>query len=154
MEGNAAMKTSLLIAFGITLAALANAAAPRPAHALTMAECSAKYKAAKSAGTLNGMKWNDFRKAQCGAEASAAPAAAPAPAAAAPAPAAAPAAPAASAPAAGQKPVSAGRQAMIARERACGADWKEAKAAGKIPAGQKWPQYWSECNKRKKAQGM
>ncbi len=148
------MKTSLLIAFGITLAALANAAAPRPAHALTMAECSAKYKAAKSAGTLNGMKWNDFRKAQCGAEASAAPAAAPAPAAAAPAPAAAPAAPAASAPAAGQKPVSAGRQAMIARERACGADWKEAKAAGKIPAGQKWPQYWSECNKRKKAQGM
>ena len=146
------MKTSLLIAFGITLAALANAATPRPAHALTMAECSAKYKAAKSAGTLNGMKWNDFRKAQCGADASAAPAAAPA--AAAPAPAAAPAAPAASAPAAGQKPVSAGRQAMIARERACGADWKEAKAAGKIPAGQKWPQYWSECNKRKKAQGM
>src|SRR5579863_10197404 len=102
MEGNAAMKTSLLIAFGITLAALANAAAPRPAHALTMAECSAKYKAAKSGGTLNGMKWNDFRKAQCGAEASAAPAAAPAPAATAPAPAAAPAAPAASAPAAGQ----------------------------------------------------
>ncbi len=146
------MKTSLLIAFGITLAALATAAAPRPAHALTMAECSAKYKAAKSAGTLNGMKWNDFRKAQCGAEASAAPAAAPA--AAAPAPAPTPAAPAASAPAAGQKPVSAGRQAMITRERACGAEWKEAKAAGKIPAGQKWPQYWSECNKRKKAQGM
>jgi hypothetical protein len=38
------------------------------AHALSMAECSAKYKAAKAAGTLNGMKWNDFRKAQCGAE--------------------------------------------------------------------------------------
>jgi len=50
------------------------------AHALTMAECSAKYKAAKDANTLNGMKWNDFRKANCGAEASAAPAAAPAPA--------------------------------------------------------------------------
>ena len=41
------------------------------AHALSMAECSAKYKAAKAAGTLNGMKWNDFRKAQCGAEATA-----------------------------------------------------------------------------------
>jgi hypothetical protein len=39
------------------------------AHALSMAECSAKYKAAKAAGTLNGMKWNDFRKAQCAAEA-------------------------------------------------------------------------------------
>jgi hypothetical protein len=156
MEGNATMKTGLLIASGIVLAALANAALPRPAHALTMSECSAKYKAAKSAGTLNGMKWNDFRKAQCGSEASAAPAAAPAPA---PAPAAAAPAPAAPAPAAtaaapGKKPVSAGRQAMVARERACGADWKAAKAAGKIPAGQKWPQYWSECNKRKKAEGM
>lgn len=37
---------------------------------LTMAECSAKYQAAKSGGTLNGMKWNDFRKAECGAGAS------------------------------------------------------------------------------------
>ena len=43
------------------------------AYALTMTECSAKYKAAKEAGTLNGMKWNDFRKAECGADASAAP---------------------------------------------------------------------------------
>ena len=36
-----------------------------PAKALTAQECSAKYKAAKSAGTLNGQKWNDFRKAHC-----------------------------------------------------------------------------------------
>ncbi len=43
------------------------------AYALTMTECSAKYKAAKEAGTLNGMKWNDFRKAECGADASAVP---------------------------------------------------------------------------------
>ena len=43
-----------------------------------MKECSAKYQAAKAAGTLNGMKWNDFRKAECGAEA---PAATPPPAA-------------------------------------------------------------------------
>lgn len=47
-----------------------------------------------------------------------------------------------------------GRQAMIERERACGKEWRETKAAGRIPAGQKWPQYWSECNKRMKAQGM
>ena len=46
------------------------------------------------------------------------------------------------------------RQAEYARERACGQDWKADKAAGKIPAGTKWPQYWSECNKRKKAAGM
>jgi hypothetical protein len=65
-------------------------AAMAPAQALTMQECSAKYKQAKDAGTLNGQKWNDFRKAQCGADATAA------------APAAAPTAPAA--PAAEAKP--------------------------------------------------
>lgn len=47
-----------------------------------------------------------------------------------------------------------GRAAMVARERACGAEWKADKAAGKIPAGQKWPQYWHLCDERKKAQGM
>jgi hypothetical protein len=35
------------------------------AQALTMSECSAKYKDAKTAGTLNGASWNDFRKSQC-----------------------------------------------------------------------------------------
>ena len=50
-----------------------------PAQALTSQECSAKYQAAKTAGTLAGQKWNDFRKAQCGADATAAtPAVAPA----------------------------------------------------------------------------
>jgi len=53
-------------------------AAAAPAQALTMQECSAKYKAAKDGGTLNGQKWNDFRKAECGADATATPAAAPA----------------------------------------------------------------------------
>src|ERR1700730_319670 len=56
-----------------------------PASALTMKECSEKYKAAKAAG--NTAKWNDFRKAECGSDTSATPAAAPAaPPAAAPAP--------------------------------------------------------------------
>ena len=50
-----------------------------PVNALSMAECSAKYKAAKTAGTLSGMKWNDFRKAQCGSDVGAGPAAANAP---------------------------------------------------------------------------
>ena len=43
-----------------------------PASALTMAECSTKYNAAKEAGTLDGQTWNQFRKAECGSEASAA----------------------------------------------------------------------------------
>jgi hypothetical protein len=118
------------------------------AQALTMKECSAKYKEAKAAGTLNGMKWNDFRKSQCGAEATPPPAAESKPA---PAPAAEK--PAAEKPTA-EKPVSEGRKAEYARERACGKEWKADKAAGKIQAGMKWPQYWSECNKRKKAEGM
>ena len=49
-----------------------------PASALTMKECSAKYQSAKDAGTLGNIKWNDFRKAQCGADADAAAAPAPA----------------------------------------------------------------------------
>src|SRR5271166_5375565 len=74
----------------VAVSGFAALVATAPAQALTTQECSAKYQAAKSAGTLNGQKWNDFRKAQCGADATpaAAPAAAPAP-----APAPAPAAP-------------------------------------------------------------
>lgn len=63
-----------------------------PASALTMAECSTKYQAAKDAGTLGTLKWNDFRKAQCGTDTPAA--AAPAAPATAPATAAKPAKPA------------------------------------------------------------
>lgn len=42
-----------------------------PAHALTMRECSVKYKQAQSAGTLQGMGWNAFRRAECGSNAAA-----------------------------------------------------------------------------------
>jgi len=44
-----------------------------PAHALSMHECSVKYRAAQTAKTLNGMTWKDFRKAKCGPGAAAAP---------------------------------------------------------------------------------
>jgi hypothetical protein len=72
-------KVSLLCA--VAVSGFAMFAAAQPAQALTTQECSAKYQAAKTAGTLNGQKWNDFRKAQCGADATAAtPTAAPAPA--------------------------------------------------------------------------
>jgi hypothetical protein len=39
---------------------------PTSALALTLKECSAKYKAAQSAGTLQGKTWNQFRKDECG----------------------------------------------------------------------------------------
>jgi hypothetical protein len=61
----------------IAMSGLAALAMTSQANALTAQECSAKYQAAKTAGTLGGQKWNDFRKAQCGADAAAAPAAGP-----------------------------------------------------------------------------
>ena len=41
--------------------------------------------------------------------------------------------------------------AMRERQKKCGAEWKEAKAAGKVEKGTTWPKYWSACNKRLKA---
>ena len=58
------------------LSSLVALAITSQASALTAQECSAKYQAAKAAGTLGDQKWNDFRKAQCGADATPAPAAA------------------------------------------------------------------------------
>jgi hypothetical protein len=71
-------RAKLLCAAAVT--GFAAFAATAPANALSNTECSAKYQAAKKDGTLGSMKWNDFRKAQCGADATpaAAPAAAPA----------------------------------------------------------------------------
>ena len=146
-----------------------------PAQALTAQECSAKYQAAKTAGTLGGQKWNDFRKAQCGADATAAPAAA-APAAAAPAPAAEPkeaakkaskkeaketakeaAAPAApSGPAvypSAVDPKYSKETAGKARMHTC-VDQYNANKSGNANGGLKWIQkgggYYSECSKKLK----
>jgi hypothetical protein len=127
------------------------------AHALTMAECSAKYKDAKANNTLNGMKWNDFRKAQCGSDA-AAPAAAPATAS---APAAAPAPKPAAAPVAtGNAVFPSAVDAKYSKESAGKArmatclDQYHANKANNGNGGLKWIQkgggYYSECNKRLK----
>jgi len=56
-------------------------------------------------------------------------------------------------PAAAPKPASGGQQAMRERQKKCGAEWKEAKAAGKVEKGMSWPKYWSACDKRLKAGG-
>jgi protein-disulfide isomerase len=137
------MKSALLIASGILLAAFAPAVLSAPAQAKTMKECAAQWQEMKAAGQTGGMKYRDFTKQCMSGEGPASAAPPPQPEAAAPPPAAAPTA----------KP-SGGRAAMVARLRACGAEWKTAKAEGNIPAGQKWPQFWSACNKRKKAEGM
>jgi hypothetical protein len=142
------------------------------AHALSMADCSAKYKAAKAANTLNGMKWNDFRKANCGTDASAAPAAA-APAAAAPAPAPATASAPAAAPAPKPAPTPAAAPAATgnavfpsavdtkyskdsagkARMETC-LDQYKANKTGNGNGGLKWIQkgggYYSQCNAKLK----
>jgi len=153
------MRTAVLIASGIFLASLAAVSAP--AQAKTMKECAAQWKEMKTANQTAGMKYRDFSK-QCMSEGGAAAPEAkpvPTPPPAAEKPAMPPAKPAATMPPPAttttteKKPMSPGRAAMIARERACGAEWKADKAAGKIAAGMKWPQYWSACDKRKKAEG-
>ena len=150
---NAQTKMLLLAVAGFaTLAAL-------PAQALSMSECSAKYKAAQKAGTLNGQKWNDFRKAQCGSEAAATPAAtpaaAPAPAQQAPKAAAAkpkadptPAATSATFPSA-VDPKYAKESAGKARMHTC-ADQYKANKASNATGGMKWSGYYSECNSKLK----
>ena len=72
------MTIQVKILCAMAVSGIAAFAAMSPAQALTTQECSAKYQAAKTAGTLAGQKWNDFRKANCGADAAAAPAATPA----------------------------------------------------------------------------
>ena len=137
------------------------AMAAMPAQALTMQECSAKYKAAKEAGTLGGQKWNDFRKAECGAEATQTAAPAASPAAAPPkeakkeaAPAAAPAAP--SGPAVfptAVDPKYSKETGGKARMHTC-VDQYNANKTTNANGGLKWIQkgggYYSECNKRLK----
>jgi hypothetical protein len=62
------------IALGAGALAIGLWALPSPSvQALTLKECSEKYRAAQAAGAKD-LKWNDFRKAQCGATATAAPA--------------------------------------------------------------------------------
>jgi hypothetical protein len=132
-----------------------------------MQNCSAEWKAMKAAGTVPaGMAWKDFVAAKCVVDASATPA-----------PAVKPAKKKATQVVATQdptpadpavvadtgdvktvdkngKPFTPGQLAAHARARACGQEWRAAKAAGQIQLGQKWPQFWSECNTRMKTAGQ
>jgi hypothetical protein len=154
----------------VLIGAAALVVMPTATEALTTKECSAKYQAAKAAGTLQGMKWNDFRRTQCAEDS----AATTAPAAPAPSAATRPAAPAApptastpqrrapSPPAAG--PAAAGAPVFPtavspkysnesegkARMHTC-LDQYNANKTTNSNGGLKWIQkgggYYSECNK-------
>jgi hypothetical protein len=146
----------------VAVSGLAAFAATTPSHALTMQECSAKYKAAKDAGTLNGQKWNDFRKSQCAADAAPAATTTAAPP---PAPATTTAKKEASPPM--MAPMSTGNavfpnavdpkyskeSAGKARMHTC-VDQYNANKASNGNGGMKWIEkgggYYSECNKRLK----
>lgn len=167
------MRSVLTLSIAAFIAAAAN-----PASALSSKECSTKYQAAKTAGTLNGQKWNDYRKAECSDAASpaAATTAVPNPVAPAPAPtkAAAPA-PAAikPAPTVAAKPMTApaaatgsaafpravdpkysSEAAGKARMHTCLDGYKAAKASGTL-GDMKWIEkgggYYSQCNSRLKS---
>ena len=119
---------------GLAVATLFLAA---PANALTMAECSTKYNAAKDAGTLAGATWNQFRKAQCGTDAAATTDTKPAD----------------TKKAAETKPAKAAKAAAAASDstakgltaKECSAKYQAAKAAGTLN-GMKWNDFRkSEC---------
>jgi hypothetical protein len=117
------------------------------AEALTMKECSAKYQAAKTAGTLAGQTWSEFRKTECSAGAAAAPA-----------PTTPSASPASTAGGSAVFPTAvspkySNESAGKARLHTC-LDQYKANQAGNANGGLKWIQkgggYYSECNKHLK----
>ena len=167
---------STAVGAGLLALALPNAAS---AQALSVQECSVKYQAAKTAGTLGGQTWGAFRSTQCAAAAPTpvavpAPAPAPAPAAppkpvvAAPKPVPVPAPVPAPAPVAGSPVLPTAISAAHAsekpgkgRENTCLDQYKANKAvvgANSVDAnaGLKWIQkgggYYSVCNKRLKGE--
>jgi hypothetical protein len=144
------MKTRLLIASGVFLAAVAALSAP--ASAKTMKECAAQWQEMKAANQTNGMKYREFSK-QCMSEgAPAAEAPPPAkPEAAAPPPAAAPRGNAVFPSAVSSKYSS--ESAGKARMHTCLDQYRANKESGGN-GGLRWIQkgggYYSECNKRLK----
>jgi hypothetical protein len=143
-----AMKPRLLLS-GLLLLGFA-AAAPLPAHAQQsrLKACAEEWRGLKAANQTAGKTYRAFSK-ECLSRASAG-------------------APSTEAPKAGGKrkaakddatttqagaPAKSGRQAAAERRRACGAEWKAEKEAGKVVAGMTWPKFYSACNQRRKAQG-
>ncbi|HVW57103.1 MAG TPA: hypothetical protein VHC00_15585 [Rhizobiaceae bacterium] len=109
--------------------------------------CTAQYKSAKAGGTLAGKTRKQFM-ADCKAGGGSAEESAPAPE---PKSASSSNYKAATVDKNG-KPLTASQIAFRKRIHECSVEWHQAKDAGKLKAGQKWPQFWSACNKRLKGQ--
>jgi hypothetical protein len=127
-------------------------AAPAQAQALSAKECRAKFQAARTAGTLAGKKYADFRKTECGATAATGTPTTPA---------AAPTTPAAAPVATGNvvypkalDPKYAKESAGRGRMHTCRDQYRANKATN-ANGGLRWIMkgggYYSECNKRLKA---
>jgi hypothetical protein len=123
-----------------------------PSHAATMKECAAQWQDAKKNNATGGKSYRDFSKDCMAGGASDAKATDEKPATGTSASTESKTAGEKSAEKSTSK-MSPGRQAMVERERACGAEWKADKAAGKIEKDMTWPKYWSACNARKKGSG-
>lgn len=168
---SAAMKTDTSAGASSTMAAPAAAdmttskkstkqaaAATTTGHQTTQQICSAQYQAAKTAGTLNGQKWSDFLSS-CSAsiksdkeDASAVPPEPPATASTTTTTATTKSA-AVTTKSADGKQLTPGQVAFRQRIHECSVEWQSEKSAGTLPTGSKWPQFWSSCNTRLKAQG-
>ena len=162
------MQNTRIVAGGVLFAAMIGASHGGGADAMTMKECSVKYHAAKTAGTLAGADWKSFRATQCASGTAAMPnmsatPATPAASAATTASAATAAKPMAAAPAPATSgtatfpnavdPKYSSLTAGKARMHTCVDQYKVNKTAN-ANGGLRWIQkgggYYSECNKKLK----
>jgi hypothetical protein len=136
-------------AYVVCISLIATLVGTEPTIALSVQECSAKYKAAKAGGTLGGLNWQQFRKANCGPGASPAAAASPS---ASPGTGSAALSPGATFPQS-VSPKYANEPAGKARLHTCLDQYRANKAAN-ANGGLRWITkgggYYSECNKRLK----
>jgi hypothetical protein len=122
-------------------------------HQTTQQICSTQYQAAKSANTLKGQKWPQFLTACADSikndksDASNVP---PEPAQPTAATSMQSAMPVTNA---NGKALTPGEVAFRQRIHECSTQWQSQKSSGTLPAGTQWPQFWSSCNTRLKAQG-
>jgi hypothetical protein len=134
-DGDQTMKLSLrtsTLALALMLCVAPFASLSAQAKSTFMTDCSAKFKAAKAAGTIDAAtKWTDFMKTTCKADAAAA------------APDAT--APAAATPAKATKPATTAMDATTTPSGSfmqnCSASWKAMKAANTVPPGMKWKDF-------------
>ena len=128
------MNKIMLAGLAIAAVLAVNVGTAQAAESAVQKACAAEWDAMKTANKIPaGTTWPTF-ETDCMAKAAAAPAMAPAAKMAAP-------------PIAGVN----GEQSRI---KTCATQWDQMKAANKIPAGMKWPEFWHDCDTKLKAAGQ